>query len=130
MLGSRDVIAFVGTRDSARARAFYEGALGLRLVADEPSALVFDAGGRSLRVSKVREVARAEYTVLGWNVPDIRAAMTGLKEKGVAFERFSFFPQDDAGVWTAPDGTKVAWFRDPDGNLLSLTEFPRRPGKP
>ena len=125
MLGTAKLMAFVATKDSARARAFYEGRLGLRLVADESFALVFDANGTILRVQKVAEVAVAKYTALGWEVPDIRAAIDGLAAKGVSMEQFEleFFPQDEAGIWTAPDGTKVAWFKDPDGNMLSLTEF-------
>ncbi len=123
MLGTSDVITFVGTADSARAREFYGGILGLSLVADEPYALVFDAHGIMLRVTPVAEPARAKYTVLGWKVSDIRAAIEGLAKRGVTFERFPGVPQDDLGIWTAPDGTKVAWLKDPDGNILSLTQF-------
>jgi catechol 2,3-dioxygenase-like lactoylglutathione lyase family enzyme len=123
MLGTAKIMAFVATKDAARSRAFYEGALGLRLVADESFALVFDANGTMLRVQRVQEVAAMRYTALGWDVPDIYASIDGLAAKGVPMERFGFFPQDEAGVWTAPDGTKVAWFKDPDGNLLSLTQF-------
>jgi catechol 2,3-dioxygenase-like lactoylglutathione lyase family enzyme len=124
VLGRCDVIAFVGVQDAARARAFYETTLGLSLVADEPSALVFDANGTVLRVSKVAKVTPAPYTVLGWKVADIRRTIEELAGRGVVFERFGFFPQDALGVWTAPDGTRVAWFKDPDGNVLSLTQFP------
>jgi len=123
MLGTAKLMAFVATKDSARARAFYEGTLGLRLVADESFALVFDAHGTMLRVQKVAEVAVLKYTALGWEVPDIRTVIDGLAAKGVSMERFGFFSQDEAGIWTAPDGTKVAWFKDPDGNVLSLTQF-------
>ena len=123
MLGTHKLMAFVATTNAARARTFYEGTLGLRLIADEPYSIVFDAHGTMLRVQKVRELALAPYTALGWDVPDIRAAIRELSKKGVAFERFGFFPQDDLGIWTADDGTKVAWFKDPDGNTLSLTEF-------
>jgi len=123
MLGTAKLMSFVATKDAARSRVFYEGTLGLRLVADESFALVFDANGTMLRVQKVQEVAPMKYTALGWDVPDIHAAIDGLAAKGVAMERFGSFPQDEAGVWTAPDGTKVAWFKDPDGNMLSLTEF-------
>lgn len=124
MLQQCDVIAFVGTTNPARSRAFYETALGLRFVAEEPSAIVFDANGTILRVSKTAEVVPAKYTVLGWKVPDIRRAVKELGSRGVVFERFGFFPQDADGIWTAPDGTRVAWFKDPDANLLSLTQFP------
>ena len=122
MLGSRAVVAFVATRDPDRARGFYEGVLGLRLVADEPFALVFDAHGTTLRVQKVQELAPARHTVLGWLVPDIAAAVRSLSAAGVAFERFPGLPQDDLGVCAFPGGGRVAWFKDPDGNTLSLTE--------
>jgi catechol 2,3-dioxygenase-like lactoylglutathione lyase family enzyme len=123
-LAAADVIGFVATADAARSRRFYEDVLGLQLVADEPSATVFEANGTMLRVSKVREVVAAPYTVLGWRVRDIAAATSSLAAKGVRFEVIPGFDQDAQGIWTAPDRTKVAWFKDPDGNLLSLTEFP------
>ena len=122
MLGSRDVVAFVATRDSDRARAFYEGVLGLRVVADEPFALVLDANGTTLRVQKVQDLAPARHTALGWLVPDVAAAVRQLSARGVVFERYPGLPQDDLGVCTFPGGARVAWFRDPDGNTLSLTE--------
>jgi len=123
MLSAHPLMAFVATKDPLRAREFYQNTLGLRLVADEPFAIVFDANGTTLRVQKVERVAPAPYTALGWRVPDIRGTIRGLVEKGVTFERFGFFPQDELGIWTADDGTMVAWFKDPDGNLLSLTQF-------
>ena len=126
MLGDRDVVAFVATRDPVQARAFYEGALGLRLVADEPFALVFDAHGTTLRVQKVPELAPARHTVLGWLVPDIAAAVGALAAKGIAFERYPGLTQDGLGVCTFPGGSRVAWCKDPDGNTLSLTEERRR----
>ena len=131
MLESAHIMAFVATTDAARARSFYGTTLGLTLEADEEFALVFDANGTMLRVQKVQAVPEARYTTLGWRVDDIRGAVTHLMEKGIAFERFQIpgFPQDDLGIWTAPDGTQVAWFRDPDRNILSLTQFPPRPGK-
>ena len=122
MLGSSDVVAFVATTNADRAREFYGGVLGLRLVADEPFALVFDAHGTTLRVQKLPELAPARHTVLGWLVPDIAAAVRQLSAKGVAVERYPGLPQDDAGIATFPGGSRVAWFKDPDGNTLSLTE--------
>ncbi|MBI4266366.1 MAG: VOC family protein [Acidobacteria bacterium] len=127
VLTTAEIIAFVGTANAERANVFYRDTLGLRLVSEEPQALVFDAGGRMLRVSIVPQVPPARYTVLGWKVDDIAAAADGLATKGVRFERFAGFVQDARGVWTAPDGTRVAWFRDPDGNMLSLTQFPNEP---
>ena len=123
VLGAAQVSAFVSTKDGARALAFYQGVLGLPLVKDDPGALVFEVHGTMLRVQRVKEVLVAPYTVLGWNVPDIHKAVEQLSARGVVFERFGFFVQDAAGVWKAPDGTQVAWFKDPDGNLLSLAQF-------
>lgn len=97
--------------------------MGLRFVADEPYALVFDANGVMLRVSKTQSLDPAPHTVLGWSVGDIQATVAALARKGVAFERYDVLTQDAAGVWTSPGGVRVAWFKDPDGNLLSLTQF-------
>ena len=122
MLGSAEVISFVATDNPAAAREFYAETLGLRLVADEEFALVFDANGTSLRVQKVRDHTPLPYTALGWKVSNVHDAVSRLRAKGVRFERFPWHPQDESGVWVTPDGAKVAWFKDPDGNLLSLTE--------
>jgi catechol 2,3-dioxygenase-like lactoylglutathione lyase family enzyme len=117
-------MAFVGVRDPERAKAFYRDTLGLHLVTEQlPFALVFDAHGIMLRVSIVQEVAAAPYTVLGWEVPDIAAAVEELTSAGVAFERFPGMNHDKLGVWKSPGGAHVAWFKDPDGNLLSLTQL-------
>lgn len=123
MLGEQELMAFVATTHPERARQFYSQVLGLRLVADEPWALVFDAHGAMLRIQKTTELVPAKHTVLGWRVSDIEATLAGLRDKGVRFERYSFLPQDELGIWTTPDGTKVAWFKDPDGNTLSVTQF-------
>jgi catechol 2,3-dioxygenase-like lactoylglutathione lyase family enzyme len=123
MLGPEKVIAFLATADAVRARTFYEEVLGLRFVADEEFALVFDADGTMLRIQKVRELKPLPHTALGWKVSDIRSTIAALRERGVSFERYVFLQQDDAGIWATPDGALVAWFKDPDGNLLSLTEF-------
>lgn len=123
MLGSSDVIAFAATTDAERARAFYEGVLGLKLVADEPWALVFDANGTMLRIQKAQAVTAAPYTLLGWRVEGIEAKVDALVERGVAFARYPHIPQDERGIWTTPDGARIAWFQDPDGNTLSLTEW-------
>ena len=122
MLGKTDIIAFVPTRDSEKARAFYEGALGLRFVSDDGFALVFNANGVMIRVVKVQQFTPVQYTILGWQVKEIEKVITRLQEKGVRFERFGFFKQDDLGIWIAPSGDKVAWFKDPDGNTLGLSE--------
>ena len=124
MLGSHKIMAFVGTRDPERAKAFYLDTLGLRLVSEElPFALVFDANGTMLRVSVVQEVAAAKYTVLGWQVPDIVATVKDLEKAGGKLERYGIPGQDELGIWRAPGGARVAWFKDPDGNLLSVTQF-------
>jgi catechol 2,3-dioxygenase-like lactoylglutathione lyase family enzyme len=122
MLGESELMAFCATADAERARAFYEGTLGLRLVADEPYALVFDAHGTMLRLQKVQAVTFAPGTALGWKVADIAEAVRELARRGVHFERYEGMEQDELGVW-AVGGAKVAWFKDPDGHTLSLTEF-------
>jgi catechol 2,3-dioxygenase-like lactoylglutathione lyase family enzyme len=123
MLSTSAIVAFAATKHPDKARAFYQDALGLELKADDPYALVFNANGTMLRVTKVKEVVVAPYTVLGWSVADIARVMKKLAARGVVFEKYKGLPQDDAGVSTFPDGTKVAWFKDPDGNTLSLTQF-------
>ena len=123
MLDAADLIAFAATTDLDRARVFYEQVLGLTVTEQTDLACVFDANGTMLRVTAVPEVARAGYTVLGWRVADITAAARELSARGVRFLRFDGMDQDEAGVWTTPAGDKVAWFADPDGNVLSLTQF-------
>jgi catechol 2,3-dioxygenase-like lactoylglutathione lyase family enzyme len=121
-LAGRPVVAFLASTGLARSRAFFGEVLGLPVVAEDGFACVFQAGQIELRVSLVEQVVAAPYTALGWTVDDILEAVRALTEKGVVFERFDRIPQDDAGVWSAPGGALVAWFRDPDGNLLSLTQ--------
>jgi catechol 2,3-dioxygenase-like lactoylglutathione lyase family enzyme len=121
MLGSIDIVAFVPTKDAAKARAFYEGVLGLRFVKDDGFAMVLDANGIMVRVAKA-QFTPAPFTILGWQVTDIEKMVADLQEKGVRFERFGFFEQDALGIWTAPGGDKVAWFKDPDGNVLSVSQ--------
>ncbi len=117
-------MAFVATRDSERAKAFYRDTLGLRLVSDDSFAVVFDANGTMLRVTKVKEFEPMKFTVLGWEVPDIVAAVKELVKAGVRFERYgSFMKQDKLGIWDAPGGGRIAWFKDPDGNTLSLAQI-------
>jgi catechol 2,3-dioxygenase-like lactoylglutathione lyase family enzyme len=123
MLESSDVVAFAAASDLRRARAFYELKLGLPVVEDSDFACVFDAHGTMLRVTAVSQVSGADYTVLGWRVTDIEATVQGLTAKGVAFKTYAGMDQDENGIWTTPGGDKVAWFADPDGNTLSLTQF-------
>lgn len=122
-LGSQSIIAFVPVMNVAGARAFYEKTLGLRLLSDElPFALVFDANGIMLRVTPIEFHVPAPFTILGWRVADITAVVRRLLAAGVRMERYPF-EQDELGIWAAPNGVKVAWFKDPDGNTLSLTQF-------
>jgi len=121
MLGSIDIVAFVPTKDAEKARAFYEGVLGLRFVKDDGFAMVLDANGIMVRVARA-QFAPAPFTILGWQVPDIEKIVEALYAKGVLFERFGFFEQDKLGIWTAPTGDRVAWFKDPDGNVLSVSQ--------
>lgn len=127
ILGGSRLVAFVPTTDAAKARAFYEGVLGLRLVADEkPFALVFDANGTMLRVTTVHELKPDPFTVLGWDVEDIEATVDRLTAAGVEFNRYKGVNDGDArGIWNSPSGARVAWFKDPDGNVLGVTQFPK-----
>jgi catechol 2,3-dioxygenase-like lactoylglutathione lyase family enzyme len=123
MLADQSLVAFVATTDAERARRFYGEVLGLQLVGEGPYALVFDAHGTMLRAQIVQNVQPPPYTVLGWRVGDIAEAIRGLTGRGVQFERFPGLQQDDLGIWTTPDGSRVAWFKDPEGHILSLTQF-------
>lgn len=116
-------IAFTATARPSEARVFYRDTLGLPLLEDTPFALVFDAFGTMLRVQKAGSVQPHAYTSVGFEVPDIEAAVRGLRAAGVEMLRYPHFQQDDLGVWTAPSGARVCWFHDPDGNVLSLSQF-------
>ena len=116
---------FAATTDAKRSRKFYEEVLGLEFVADDPFALVFRIGRLQLRIQKVARKPKISYTVLGWAVTDIRKTVRQLSKAGVKFMRYDGLGQDADGVWQAPSGARVAWFRDPDDNTLSLTEYPR-----
>ena len=122
MLRSTPIIGFIPITDAQKCRAFYEGTLGLRFVKDDGFALVFEANGTMIRAAKMREFSPAQYTILGWQVTGIEKVVRSLRERGVHFETFGFFEQDDLGIWTAPSGDKVAWFKDPDGNMLSVSQ--------
>lgn len=123
MLNDKTIMPFVSTTDPARAREFYENVLGLLVKSQDNYAIVYDANGIDLRMSTVRELVVAPYSVLSWIVPDIKAEVIELGAKGVQFEKYGFFEQDELNIWTAPGGTQVCWFKDPDGNLLSLTQY-------
>jgi catechol 2,3-dioxygenase-like lactoylglutathione lyase family enzyme len=120
---SSKLIAFAATKDMAAAKAFYAGVLGLPLLSEDHFALVFDAFGTMLRVTAVETPSVAPYTVLGWEVTDITAAVRELVKSGVVFEHFPGMGQDGLGIWTAPGGAaRVAWLKDPDGNVLSVSQ--------
>jgi len=120
-------ILFAATTKPERARKFYEEALGLKFVSEDPFALVFQVGRLQLRLQKVAQKPKLGYTVLGWEVKDIQKKVQKLAKAGVEFMRYDGLNQNMEGIWLAPSGARVAWFCDPDDNTLSLTEFPRWP---
>jgi len=125
LLGEAAPVSFILTSDRARAKPFYAGALGLPIVSEDEFSVTFGLDGSACaRLTDLPGHVAGEHTVLGWNVPDIGAAVAELKLRGITFRTFQGFGQDDDGVWTSPDGSaKVAWFTDPDENVLSLTQF-------
>ncbi|WP_341677393.1 VOC family protein [Niveibacterium sp. SC-1] len=123
MLGSEKLVGFVATATPGKSRVFYEDTLGLQLLEDSPFALVFRAGATTIRVQKVQGVVVSGYTALGWQVSDIARTVEELAARGVAFQRYEGMDQDATGIWRTPDGSRVAWFRDPDGNTLSITQM-------
>jgi len=124
MLRDAKLVAFGATTDSARAASFYVGTLGLTVRYEDDFALVLDANGVELRLQKVRALTPAGFTTLGWEVRDVDAVATALEEQGISLERYRWLEQDARGVWLAPSGARIAWFRDPDGNLLSVAQYP------
>jgi len=124
MLTKSKPVILIPTVKKDEAKEFYETVLGLKFRLDDGFALVFDTAGIMLRVTPVQEFTPHQFSVLGWEVDDIVAAVTDLKSRGVVFEIYDFpwMTQDELGIWTAPDGTSVAWFKDPDGNLLSVAQ--------
>jgi catechol 2,3-dioxygenase-like lactoylglutathione lyase family enzyme len=117
------MVGFVTTTAPERATAFYRDTLGFRFLEDDGFALSFDANGTLLRVAKTQSFTPSRATVLGWEVRDIVPAVHELATRGVVFEQFNlpFLVQDALGIWTAPNGDRVAWFKDPDGNTLSIS---------
>jgi len=122
MLDSAKMIGFVPTKDYEQARAFYEGKLGFGFVSLDQYALVMRVGGHMIRIAKIPNFTPLQSTILGWEVSDISATATWLKERGVPPEKFPFVQDRELGIWTAPNGDKVAWFKDPDGNILSVSQ--------
>ncbi|MEP6947426.1 MAG: VOC family protein [Acidobacteriota bacterium] len=123
VLGTSSLSAFVVTANPDEARKFYENILGLTFVSEDQYALVFDSQGTTLRIQKIPEVDPRAFTVLGWHVEDIAAAVAALVAKGVQFELYDYMHPDELGIVTFEGGAKVAWFKDPDGNLLSLDQY-------
>jgi catechol 2,3-dioxygenase-like lactoylglutathione lyase family enzyme len=124
-LAKYPLVAFATIVDVERAKRFYRDTLGLTFISEEPPfALVFDANGIMIRLGMATKLPEAHGTVLGWQVPHIEVVVRELSESGVQFERFDGLAQDDRGIWASPTGAKVAWFRDPDGNILSISEHP------
>lgn len=122
MLSDKKLKAFIPTVMPDKAKLFYQDILGLKLLSEDNYALEFEANGILLRITIVNELKPHPFTVLGWDVDNISATIKSLNEKGVVCEKYDFLEQDNLGVWTSPGGTKVAWFKDPDGNVLSLSE--------
>jgi catechol 2,3-dioxygenase-like lactoylglutathione lyase family enzyme len=125
MLGSSAVVAFVPSRSPRKSRSFYEQTLGLRFISDDQFASVFDANDVMVRVVDVSGVESFKpfpFTILGWSVDDIDKTVKGLQKNGVTFERYVGMDQDKQGIWTSPSGARIAWFKDPDGNVLSVGE--------
>lgn len=118
-----NIMTFVATTQPEKARAFYCDILGLRFEEDTPFALVVRTANALMRIQKVQSFAPLPFTSLGWEVEDIEAAVKQLQSKGISFERFEGMGQNDQGIWKAPGGDQICWFKDPDGNLLSLTQF-------
>ena len=126
MLENADLIAFVPTRDPQKSRRFYQQTLGLEFVSEDPFAIVFNANGVMLRIANVSTIENfkpASFTILGWRVPNAETTVRALGEKGIEFERFPDINQNPLGIWHSPSGAQVAWFKDPDGNILSITEW-------
>jgi catechol 2,3-dioxygenase-like lactoylglutathione lyase family enzyme len=122
MLAAMDMVGFLLTKDYEKARAFYEGNLGFEFVSLDQFALVMQAGKSMIRIVKVPTFTPLQSTVLGWQVGDIGVMVDWLTNRGVTFEKYPFVQDKERGIWTAPDGSKVAWFKDPDGNVLGVSE--------
>jgi catechol 2,3-dioxygenase-like lactoylglutathione lyase family enzyme len=124
VLDEAELVAFVPCSDLEVSSRFYGDVLGLRLLEASEFAHTYDVNGTQLRVTLVDRPARAPYTVLGWRVPDIAVAIRGLRAAGVELKRYDGMTQDEHDTWTAPGGSRIAWFADPDGNIISLQQPP------
>ena len=122
MLASGKMVGFIPTKDYAKARAFYEGKLGFEFVSLDQYALVMNAGGLMIRIAKVPNFTPLQGTILGWQVENIQSVATWLRDRGVPLEKYPFVQDRELGIWTTPNGDRVAWFKDPDGNILSISQ--------
>ena len=122
MLKNSKMVGFVATSRPEISKQFYEEILGLTLIEDTPFSIVFESGNATIRIQKTRQVRSPPNTSLGWEVANIELIVRALSDSGVRLEKFEGMEQDDLGVWSVPGGSRVAWFKDPDGNLLSLTQ--------
>ncbi|MGA2811200.1 MAG: VOC family protein [Candidatus Acidiferrum sp.] len=125
MLDQQKLTAFVAITDYETSRAFYEGILGLKFLSQDNFAMVLEGNGTKIRMAKVPNLQPAPFTVLGWEVGNVETMVGDLQSRGVQFERYPFMPEDGPPIWTAPGGDKVAWFKDPSGNVLSLAQHAR-----
>ena len=121
-LRNQNATSFLATASVVESKVFFEEVIGLNFVEETDFALVFSIGNGQLRIQKVEQVSPPPYTSMGWQVDDIEHVVGVLTDRGLAFERFDDFTQDDRGIWTSPSGAQIAWFKDPDGNTLSLTQ--------
>ena len=124
MLATEKLVAFAATTNAERAAHFYGDVLGLARRSEDGFALVFEANGVELRLQKIETLTPQPFTVLGWQVRDVNAVLAALSRHGIEAERYPWLTQDPRGVWSAPSGARVAWFKDPDGNLLSVAQYP------
>jgi len=122
MLPSARIVGFIQVTDRKKAREFYVDVLGLQYVSEDPFALVVESNGTKIRIGEMPKLQPAQFTVLGWEVPDIEAAVLDLQSKGVELQEYGLKGQDERGVWTTPGGDRVAWFNDPAGNVLSISQ--------
>ena len=122
MLASGKIVGFVPTKDYDKARAFYEGKLRFEFISLDQYALVMSAGGHQIRIAKVPNFTPLQGTILGWDVENIEVVVTWLRDRGVVLEKYPFVQDRELGIWTTPTGDKVAWFKDPDGNILSVSQ--------
>ena len=122
MLASMNMMGFVLTKDYDKARVFYESNLGFEFVSLDKFALVMKAGKSMIRIVKVPTFTPLQSTVLGWEVDDIETMVEWLAKRSVVFEKYPFVQDKERGIWSTPDGSKVAWFKDPDGNVLSVSQ--------